>query len=273
VAEAEGGALRALRPAVRDRRSGERLHAGEALFAVDLARHEAAYAFALRRGPADWLLDLGSGSGHGTAALAAGGLRSVGLDRVAPDPDCRARGGLFVRGDLERLPFAPARFDRVVSFQVIEHLADPEPYLAAIAGLLAPGGEVLLTTPNRLTSDGVNPHHAREYAAAELGDRLRAHFARVELLGVGGSEPVRRYLAARARRVRRLLRLDPLRLRERLPPAARQLAFAHLARLVRWLARRREGLPEVDWRDYPIGPAADDCLDLLALCREPRRPS
>jgi hypothetical protein len=70
--------------------------------------------------------------------------------------------------------------------------------------------------------------------------------------------------------VRRLLRLDPLRLRERLPPAARDFAFAQLARWVRWLARRREGLPEVDWRDYPIGPARDDCLDLLAICRKPR---
>jgi SAM-dependent methyltransferase len=251
--------------------SGERLHGGEPLFAVDLARHQAAYAFALRRGPARWLLDLGSGSGHGTAALAQGGLRSVGLDRVAPDADSRARGGLFVRGDLARLPFAPARFERVVSFQVIEHLADPAPYLAGLAGLLAPGGEALLSTPNRLASDGVNPHHAREYAAGELAALLREHFAAVEVLGVGASEPVRRYFDARARRVRRLLALDPLRLRERLPPAARDLAFARLARLVRWLARRREGLPEVDWRDYPIGPASDDCLDLLAICRQARR--
>jgi len=249
--------------------SGERLHGGEALFAVDLARHEAAYVFARGRGPARWSLDLGSGSGHGTAALAAGGLRCVGLDRVAPDADCRARGGHFVRGELERLPFAPARFDRVVSFQVIEHLADPGPYLAGLARLLAPGGEALLSTPNRLTSDGVNPYHAREYAAIELAALLRAHFAQVEVLGVGASEPVRRYLAARARRVRRLLRLDLLGLRERLPPAARHFAFARLARLVRWLAQRREGLPPVDWRDYPIGPPSDDCLDLLALCRGP----
>jgi SAM-dependent methyltransferase len=251
-------------------RTGERLHGGEALFAVDLARHEAAYAFALRRGPSRWLLDLGSGSGHGTAALAAGGLRSVGIDRVAPDADCRARGGLFLRGELARLPFAPGLFERVVSFQVIEHLADPGPYLAGIARLLAPGGEALLSTPNRLTSDEVNPYHAREYAASELTELLRGHFSDVDILGVGASEPVRRYFAARARRVRRLLRLDPLRLRERLSPAARDFAFAHLARWVRWLARQREGLPQVDWRDYPIGPVRDDCLDLLAVCREPR---
>ena len=50
--------------------TGERLHAGAELFAVDLARHQAAYEIA--RG---WLgdgaaLDLGCGSGYGTAELA-----------------------------------------------------------------------------------------------------------------------------------------------------------------------------------------------------------
>ena len=47
--------------------TGERLHTADELFSVDLARHRAAYEFARTRGDDGWLLDLGSGSGHGAA--------------------------------------------------------------------------------------------------------------------------------------------------------------------------------------------------------------
>ena len=48
--------------------TGERLHAGDALFAVDLARHEAAYRIAQEIAQArigsGRVLDLGCGSGY-----------------------------------------------------------------------------------------------------------------------------------------------------------------------------------------------------------------
>ena len=65
--------------------TGERLHAGDALFGVDLARHEAAYRLALARLPVGRVLDLGCGSGYGVASLAAAHPKVFGLDRVRPD--------------------------------------------------------------------------------------------------------------------------------------------------------------------------------------------
>ena len=65
--------------------TGERLHAGDELFAVDLARHRAAYRYARAQIRAGRALDLGSGSGHGTAELGGAGAIVVGVDRVAPD--------------------------------------------------------------------------------------------------------------------------------------------------------------------------------------------
>jgi len=249
--------------------TGERLHAGHALFGVDLARHRAAYQFARERAREGPLLDLGSGSGYGAAELAARDGLVVALDRVAPDAAARAGAAHFVRADLSGIPLAAGRFAWITSFQVIEHLADPSVYLNAIARLLQPGGTAFLTTPNRLTSDGANPFHVHEYTAEELAACLRAHFASVELLGIGASPAVQRYLDARLARIRRVLRLDPLGLRHRLPAALVAWLFAAGARHVRRGIRRSDGLPDVDVCDFPLGPATPDCVDLLAVCRAP----
>ncbi len=250
--------------------TGERLHEGETLFRIDVERHRAPYRFVLEQIERGRILDLGSGSGYGVAELAGPGRWILGVDRVPPDPAQRCEGTAFVRGDLEALPLAAGSFDAVVSFQVIEHLVDPGPYLRTIVALLRRDGVALLTTPNRLTSDGANPFHVHEYTADELAGRLRAHFESVEMLGVGAIEAVARYYDARLRRVRRLARLDPLGLRYRLPRPLIEWVLPRAARLVRSSIRRSGEFPAATWRDFPIGPARDDCLDLLVICRRPR---
>jgi SAM-dependent methyltransferase len=247
--------------------TGERLHAGDQRFSLDIARHRAAYEVAMKMAADGLVLDLGCGSGHGTARLAAGNPTVFGFDRVFPDPASRATGGHFLKGDIHAVPLRPASFDLVASFQVIEHLDDPTFYVDAIADLLRPDGIALITTPNILTSDGVNPFHVHEYRANELTDCLRRRFAEVEMRGITPTEPVRQLLARRSRRIRRIIRLDPLGLRKRLPESLVMWLFARLARLVRSGA---DPGPEATWRDFPVTAADGDCLDLLAVCRRPR---
>jgi 2-polyprenyl-3-methyl-5-hydroxy-6-metoxy-1,4-benzoquinol methylase len=242
--------------------TGERLHEGS-------ERHQAAYDLARRRAGGGRVLDLGSGSGYGTASIARGGARVTGVDRVAPDPAQRGPAD-FVRADLRASPFRPGSFDLVVSFQVIEHLEDPSAYLDALARALRAEGVALVTTPNVLTSDGVNPYHVHEYRAEELGELLRTRFEEVEVQGIGTSDRVRRHLAERSARVRRIMRLDPLNLRELLPRAWIEWLFARFALLVRRRAGAEAALADVGPDDFPVGPASRDCLDLLAVCRRPR---
>jgi 2-polyprenyl-6-hydroxyphenyl methylase/3-demethylubiquinone-9 3-methyltransferase len=44
---------------------------------------------------------------------------------------------------------AGERFDLVTSLEVIEHVADPARFVRGLAGALAPGGLMVLSTPNR----------------------------------------------------------------------------------------------------------------------------
>jgi SAM-dependent methyltransferase len=175
-----------------------------------------------------------------------------------------------VRGDLAGVPLAERRFDLVVSFQVIEHLEDPTAYLDAIARAMRAEGTALVTTPNVLQSDGVNPFHVHEYEAEELRAVLLRHFEDVEMLGVGMSPRAARYQADRLRRIRRIMRLDPLGIRNRLPRSWIDWLFARFSIVVRRGIQKGEGLPDLGTDDFPVGPSTADSLDLLAVCRRPR---
>lgn len=250
--------------------TGERIHEGDALFGVDLARHRSAYEFArpLLRGRR--ALELGCGAGYGTVSLRGEAKLLVGVDRVAPDAAHRGPQLCYLRADLGALPLAPRSFDAALSFQVIEHLEDPGLLVRALSRCLRPEGLALVSTPNIEMSDGVNPYHVREYRADELAACLREGFAEVEVLGVGMSPAVRSYMAARSARIRRIVRLDPLRLRERLPRALILRLFAAFALLVRRRTAADQGTPDAGPEDFPVATASRDAIDWLALCRRPR---
>jgi SAM-dependent methyltransferase len=250
--------------------TGERLHDTHALFGVDLARHRAAYSFAMKLARDARVLDLGCGTGYGSAELATISHSVVAIDRIAPDVDKRQTALRYVRADLHGIPLTRRSFDLVVSFQVIEHLEDPTAYLAAIAALMRPGATALITTPNVLQSDGENPFHVHEYEAEELRARLQRHFCEVELLGVGAGPAVADYFSERLRQIRRIVRIDPFGLRHRMPRWLVDRLFARLAVVVRRQIHRNDELPDVGVDDFPIGPADETCLDLLAVCRVPR---
>jgi SAM-dependent methyltransferase len=132
------------------------------------------------------VLDAGCGVGYGTALLVrAGATAATGVDL---DPDAvadaaREHGGVadFVEGDLLALPFPNGAFDLVSCFEAIEHVADPHRALDELARVLAPGGLLLVSSPNRGLYPEGNPFHLHELTAQELEDALRARFAQVRL--------------------------------------------------------------------------------------------
>lgn len=245
----------------------------------DYARHLAAYRFAATLVAGRRVLDAGCGEGFGTSTLAAVATEVVGVDYSADAvAECRRlwcgneRPNLrFELVDLARPTGFDERFDVVLSFQVIEHLADAQAFLVALAARLAPGGTLVLTTPNRLRTISENPYHVREFTAEELRAELARVFDVVEIRGVRGNEKVERFDEGRARAVSRILRLDPLGLRRLLPRRLVEFAFARLSGVVRRQARAAAGAraDRIVPDDFHVTTATDDrALDLVAICRK-----
>src|SRR5207247_5635304 len=237
--------------------TGERLLGEAADFRVDLERHLAAYRFARERAEGRSVLDAGCGEGYGAALLASVARRVLGVDRSEATAVAAARHqapGLEFRAfDLERLAALGERFELVVSFQVIEHLPDPRGFLRALAACAAPGGEIIVTTPNRLMSVSENPYHLREWTAPERLALAAPVLPGSRVLGVHGSERVLAYERARGEAVRRWLRWDPLGLRRLLPGVVVREVFPRLARLVRRRLDADGLMAAIGAADFTIG--------------------
>lgn len=97
------------------------------------------------------LLEIGSGRGGGIAFVAAAfaPASATGLD-IAPTATALASERYahianlrFVTGDAEALPLGDALFDAVINIESIHCYARPERFLAEVARVLRPGGELL----------------------------------------------------------------------------------------------------------------------------------
>ncbi|GAA1421063.1 methyltransferase domain-containing protein [Streptomyces thermospinosisporus] len=116
------------------------------------------------RTPTEWLvlpsggviLDVGSGLGHVTRALAAsagGGVVVLGVDISAPMLARAAEAGMhprvgFLLADAAQLPFDDACVDGVVSTAVLQLVPDRAAALAEMVRVLRPGGVLTVMIPS-----------------------------------------------------------------------------------------------------------------------------
>lgn len=255
--------------------TGERLSGGgDEEFTVDMERHLAAYRWIAAQAAGKRVLDAGCGEGYGTAMLAGAAAHVVGLDRAEAVSVARARHrapNLEYRVyDLERLAALGERFDVVVSCQVIEHLPDPVGFLRGLAACVAPGGTLIVTTPNRLRTLVENPYHLREWTAPELLALAQPVLPAVRVLAMRASPRVIAYEDARGAHIRRIMRLDPLNLRRLLPEALVRRAFAFFARLVRRRVGAEGAIPAVGPEDFDVGADGfERALDLVLVAPAP----
>lgn len=98
-------------------------------------------------------LDVGCGAGLLAEPLARMGAKVTAID-AAPELIEAARAhaagqGLSIEYQAIGVEALGGNFDLVTAMEVVEHVADPQEFIQSLADRLAPGGLLILSTPNR----------------------------------------------------------------------------------------------------------------------------
>jgi SAM-dependent methyltransferase len=249
--------------------TGERVASPAGGFNPTWQRHVAAYVLAEPELGAGRVLDLGCGVGHSFHLLAPRETVGVDLDAEALAGQDRET----IVADMRALPFSDGSFASVLSVQSLEHVPDPDRVLAEAARVLEPGGIALFVTPNRLTlgraDEIIDPYHHVEFDADELRALCEGRFEAVELRGLFGSERYMELFDEERRKLDRLLRRDPLRVRRAVPVALRRRLYDLMLRRYRHADDpRAAAIAPEDFHLRDDG--LDAALDIVAVCSSAR---
>ncbi len=136
-------------------------------------------------------LDVGCGAGLLAEPLARLGAQVTGVDAAPENIGAAAAHAAAMGLSIEYLAggveaIAGRRFDLVTSLEVIEHVADPRAFVAGLAEAVAPGGLLVVSTPNRTAlsrlamitvAEGVGmiPRGTHDWERFLTPDELTAH--------------------------------------------------------------------------------------------------
>ena len=102
------------------------------------------------------VLDIGCGGGLLSEPMARLGARVTGIDaaerNIAAARAHAAESGLAIdyrHAAIEDMAAAGERFDAVLALEIVEHVSDPDLFLAACGAVLRPGGAMIVSTLNR----------------------------------------------------------------------------------------------------------------------------
>jgi 2-polyprenyl-3-methyl-5-hydroxy-6-metoxy-1,4-benzoquinol methylase len=157
-------------------------------------------------------LDIGCGRGYFPAILKRLAWDACGVE-ISPEAAGYARSKFALdvfTGTIEQYArSAQARqFPLVTAIDVIEHVPAPVDFIAAAAGAVAPGGMLIIDTPNGAAHNiavkgvawkGFNPFHIYLFSIENLASMLAAHGMRVEQSFSYGNWPLDEYEPAGAK--------------------------------------------------------------------------
>ncbi|MBK5292636.1 MAG: methyltransferase domain-containing protein [Acidobacteriia bacterium] len=154
--------------------------------------HLARYLFAARLSGRKRVLDLACGTGYGSAELAQSAESVVALDSSHEavqyaSANYQRQNLRFLQASCTEVPLADFSIDLVVAFEVIEHLPDWPVLIQEARRLLAPGGQFIVSTPNKSyyaesrRQSGANPFHEYEFEFEEFQEALKSIFPHVSM--------------------------------------------------------------------------------------------
>lgn len=108
------------------------------------------------------ILDVGCGVGQVVKRLRDENIEAFGVD--VSEPNIRQANqhiGFCNLYDGVRLPFGENEFDAVGAFNVLEHVDEPEAFIADLIRVLKPNGHLVISSPNFLRVLGYRDYHPR----------------------------------------------------------------------------------------------------------------
>lgn len=214
------------------------------------------------------VLEIGTGSGYGVEIVAPDTEHFVTIDKFVTQLELSETMKAKVEQKQMSVPpldFPDNTFDCVITFQVIEHIQDDDAFVREIARVLKPGGQLVVTTPNKKMSLTRNPWHIREYTITELEALLTKYFTKVNTQGVFGNEKVMAYYEENKKSVQKITRFDIFNLQYRLPRQLLQIPYDILNRMNRrkLLNNENSHAADIKMEDYSVRAAQEGCIDLF----------
>ncbi|GJM59901.1 class I SAM-dependent methyltransferase [Persicobacter diffluens] len=220
------------------------------------------------------LLEVGCGEGRGVHLLAPKSESYTAIDKIPEVVDKLKAEHPEVDFRQAVVPpfrdFADESFDTVVSFQVIEHIADDALFLKEIHRVLKKGGVAIISTPNIKKTLSRNPWHEREYTADELKALAGRYFDQVEANGIGGNDKVWEYYHRNKKSVEAVMKYDVLNLQYRLPAWLLRIPYDFMNRRNRNKLKTASDdlVMSIRHEDYLEVKNADEALDLFYILRK-----
>ena len=126
------------------------------------------------------VLDIASGTGYGAAMLAEGARKVIGVDISEEAVDYsrkhyNAKNIEYICGDAEQIPVDDNSVDVVVSFETIEHLAEPTKFMQEVKRVLKTDGCFIVSTPNDKEFTEGNEFHLHEFQLPELKEVINSN--------------------------------------------------------------------------------------------------
>lgn len=162
------------------------LHSGRAIPCLadytTVVNHIKRYRFSVQQLQPGRVLDCACGVGYGASIMVQNPALTeyVGVDLddgvtlysswLVRDSRCS-----FKQAELASLDIG--LFENVVSLETIEHVPDPDGFLADLAAKLAPGGQLILSLPvERWAGTHMNPHHLTNWTYARFSALVERYF-------------------------------------------------------------------------------------------------
>lgn len=217
------------------------------------------------------VIDLGCGARRGPWLLSEKAERVIGAD-ISREAIFYAKKKwprmnlAYTVFNATEVPFSDNVFDVVISFEVIEHIADYISYIKEVQRIVKPDGICILSTPNKYFGHQSNPEHIKEFSREELESLLSSYFEDVIFFGQKRTSRVKAAESV-SRQVYQITRFDYFKLRRLFPSRLRDRLFVFFVYLLsKWKHVPQKGKIAVD--DFKIcADCSRESETIIVLCK------